>query len=364
MYNTLMKIVVTGGHPAPAFAVIDELRKHKDVEIHFIGRQFAVDHGVAPSYEFKHIKALDIPFYHLQSGRLLRDYSISSLFSLVRLFSGIYDAFSLLTKIKPDVIMSFGGYIALPVCIAARLKKIHVITHEQTISPGLANKIIGRFAHRILISFPETMKYFDVSKTRVTGNPMRQNALKIVNQPIQINSKKPVLYVTGGSLGSHSINVHIERIIDELLKTFVVIHQVGNVEEYHDFERLQVLGKKDYHVVQHFASDEVGWVFHTADIIVSRGGANTTTELIYYKKPCVVIPLPWSGSNEQEQHAKLFSVSGAGEMFDQSHSSEELLEKILKVHENRQRYIKNFKLLKKYVHPHATKDIVSEILPS
>lgn len=357
-----MRIVVTGGHPAPALAVIDELLKRKETDIHFIGRQFAVDHGVAPSYEFKQIKDMNIPFYHLQTGRFLRDYSLRSIVSTFRLISGLYDSFALLSKIKPDVVMSFGGYIALPVCIVARLMDIYVITHEQTIAPGLANKIIGKFANKVLISFPETMKYFDVSKTKVTGNPIRSGAMKVVKQPITIASSRPVIYITGGSLGSHSINIHIERILDRLLKKFTVIHQVGNVEEYNDFDRLSALNKKHYHVVHHFSSDEIGWVFQTADIIISRGGANTTCELILHKKPCIIIPLPWSGSNEQELHAKLFSVSGAGDMFLQDHSSEELYEKIEYMYEHLSDYRKNFSLLKKYVHPHAVQDIAEQIL--
>ncbi len=357
-----MRIVVTGGHPAPALAVIDELLKRKETDIHFIGRQFAVDHGVAPSYEYKQIKEMGIPFYHLQTGRFLRDYSLRSILSALRLFVGLYDSFALLSKIKPDVVMSFGGYIALPVCIVARLMDIYVITHEQTIAPGLANKIIGKFANKVLISFPETMKYFDVVKTKVTGNPIRMGALKIVNKPLSLDTKRPVIYITGGSLGSHSINVHIERIIERLLKKFTVIHQVGNVEEYNDFERLSAIKNKHYHVVHHFSSDEIGWVFQTADIIISRGGANTTCELIAHKKPCIIIPLPWSGSNEQELHAKLFSVSGAGEVFYQDHSSEELYEKIMSMYEHLPQYRKNFSLLKKYVHPHAVQDIVDQIL--
>lgn len=356
-----MRIVITGGHPAPALAVIHELLTQKETDIHFIGRQFAVDDGVAESYEFKQIKKLDLPFYNLQTGRLTRVWSYTTVRNFLRIFSGMYDSYILLSKIKPDVIMSFGGYIALPLCIVARFMDIYVITHEQTISPGIANKIIGKFAHKILISFPETMKYFEVKKTLVTGNPMREDALHIVKKPFNFSKTKPVLYITGGSLGAHSINVHVEKILDKLLKKFIIVHQVGNIEEYKDFERLSSLRRKNYYVVSHLSTDEVGWAFKTADIVVSRGGANTTFELIYFKKPCVIIPLPWSGSNEQEQHGKLFAHSGAGEIFYQSHDSEQLYDKIMKIHADMLSYKKNFALLQKYLYLDAAEKIVEEI---
>jgi UDP-N-acetylglucosamine--N-acetylmuramyl-(pentapeptide) pyrophosphoryl-undecaprenol N-acetylglucosamine transferase len=357
-----MRIVITGGHPAPALAVIHELLVQKHTDIHFIGRQFAVDEGVAESYEYKQIKKLDLPFYHLQTGRLTRVWSYVAVRNFLRIFSGMYESYKLLSKIKPDVVMSFGGFIGLPVCIMARFMEIHVITHEQTISPGLANKIIGKFADQILLAFPETMKYFDVKKTRVTGNPMREEALHVVKKPFSFTKTKPVLYITGGSLGAHSINAHVENILERLLKKFIIIHQVGNVEEYKDFERLSQLKRKNYFVVAHLSTDEVGWVFKTADIVVSRGGANTTFELIYFKKPCVIIPLPWSGSNEQEQHGKLFAHSGAGEIFYQSHPSNELYNLIMKINADMPSYKKNFALLQKYLYPDATKNIVTEIL--
>lgn len=356
-----MKIVVTGGHPSPALAVINELLKRDDAEIHFIGRQFAVDEGIAESYEYKQIKALNVPFYHLQSGRLTRVLSVKSFRNFLRIGSGLYESYKLLARIKPDVIMSFGGYIALPVCIVGRLFGIRVVTHEQTIAPGLANKIIGRFAHRILLSFPETIKYFDIHKTRVTGNPVREEALHIDKKPFTFEKKKPVLYVTGGSLGSHSINVLIEEILDRLLKTFIVIHQVGNVEEYNDLQRLSSIKRKNYFVVSHFSTNEVGWVFKNADIVVSRGGANTTFELIYFKKPCVIIPLPWSGSNEQELHGKIFENSGTGEIFHQSGTSEKLYDTIMQIHKDIQSYKKNYNLIQKYLHVDAAKEIVNEI---
>ncbi len=357
-----MKVIVTGGHPAPALAVIDELQKKKGIDIHFVGRQFAVEEGTAESYEYKQIKKLHIPFYHLQTGKLSRALSLKTIRNLLRTFTGLYQSYRYIKRINPDVIMSFGGYLALPMCIVGKALGVTVITHEQTISPGLANRIIGWVADKVLISFPETIKYFDVKKTIVTGNPMRKDALKIVHSPINIEKTKPVLYVTGGSLGSHSINVHIENILDDLLKKFIVIHQVGNVEEFNDFERLSSIKRKNYHVVEHFSSDEVGWAFNTADIVVSRGGANTTFELITLKKPCVIIPLPWSGNNEQEQHAKLFSVSGSGEIFYQNKESAELYKLIVKICENIDKYKKNFSLLKKYVHKHSAKEIVHEIL--
>lgn len=360
-----MRIVITGGHPAPALAIIEGLLKKRIDDIHFIGRQFAVDDEIVESYEFKQVTKLGLPFYHLHTGRLTRVASLNTLRNVARVFNGMYDSYRLLRKIQPDVIMSFGGFIALPVCIVGRLLGVKVITHEQTIAPGLANIIISRFANRILISFPETLKYFDVKKTRVTGNPLRPQILQEIQKPIDIKltkKSKPLLYITGGSLGSHSVNIHVENILDQLCKKFIVLHQVGNIEAFGDYERLSTRRKKDYYVVPHIHTDEIGWVFHNAHIVVSRGGANTTFELIAHKKPSVIIPLPWSGNNEQERQAKLFSTSGAGEMFDQNGESKDLYLKIMKIYDNYDQYKKNFRLLNKYVHKNAIRDIIEEIV--
>ncbi len=357
-----MKIVITGGHPAPALAVIEELRKHPQHTIDFVGKQFSQDGGTSESYEYKQIAKLKIPFHHITTGRLSRVISVHLLKDSLLTLHGIYDAFRILIKIKPDVIMSFGGYIALPVCYVGKLMGIVVVTHEQTIAPGIANKVIGRIADKVLVSFPETIKYFRVYKTRVTGNPIRFQARRTIKKPFDIVSTKPILYVTGGSLGSHSINVHIERILDQLLKYFTVIHQTGNVEKYGDYKRLSKVRRKNYFVVEHLHSDEVGWVFRNARIVISRAGANTTFELIHYRKPSVLIPLPWSANGEQERHAKLLNQAGAAEIFDQYRSSDLLMTKIMDIENNYEAYKKAYISLQKYLHDDAARLIVHEIL--
>lgn len=357
-----MRILITGGHPAPALAVIKQLLKKKEKDIHFVGRQHARDGETAHSYEYKQISKLKLPFYNLTAGRLTRSFMAQTWGNIVRIFKGFVDARKLLNEIQPDVVLSFGGYLALPVCYMAKLQGIKVLTHEQTIAPGVANKLIGRIADRVLISFPETLKYFDVHKTRVVGNPIREEAIKKVKVPLKLPSSKPVLYVTGGSLGSHDINVHVENILGELLKKFIVIHQIGNVTTFGDFERLSKMKKAGYFPVEHFHSDEVGWVFKTADVVVSRSGANTTFELIALRKPAVLIPLPWSGSGEQEMHAKLIEQKGGGVVFDQSRPSEELYEAIIHVYENRNKHKKAYASLKDYVQKDAADKIIEEVM--
>lgn len=357
-----MKILVTGGHPAPALAVIEELRKHPQHTLYFVGRQFAQEGTQSHSYEYKQIVKFKIPFYPIKTGRLTRLVSLEMVKDLFLTIYGFYNAFRILLEIRPDVIVSFGGYIALPICYIGKLLSIEVITHEQTISPGLANKAIGYIADKVLVSFPETLKYFKVSKTRVTGNPIRFQARRTIKKPFEITSQKPIIYITGGSLGSHSINIHIEKILDQLLKYFVVIHQVGNVEKYGDFKRLSRVRRKNYYVVEHFHSDEVGWVFRNAHIVVSRAGANTTFELIHYRTPSVLIPLPWSANGEQERHAKLLQQAGAAEIFDQNSSSDVLMDKILLIDQKYAQYKKGYSSLQEYLHEDSAALIVQEIL--
>ncbi|OGK32015.1 hypothetical protein A3I56_01400 [Candidatus Roizmanbacteria bacterium RIFCSPLOWO2_02_FULL_43_10] len=356
-----MKILITGGHPAPALAVIHELLKQGYQDIEFVGKQYTQEGSMALSYEYKQVTKQGIPFHTLRAGKLTRVVTRESFKDIPLTGKGFIEAFNIVRHVRPDIIVSFGGYIALPICIVGKVLSIKVITHEQTIAPGLANKIIGTIADKVLISFPETMKYFTVRKTRLTGNPIREEAKRTLRKPCVLPSSKPILYVTGGSLGSHSINVLIETLLPKLLKTFTVIHQSGNVEKYGDYARLSRIKKKGYIVREHFASDEVGWIFKNAHIIVTRAGANTTFELILFRKPCVLIPLPWSASGEQEKHARLITQAGAGEVYNQSDSSDALYEKIIKVYQEYQSYKKNFALLQKYLHKDAAEMIVHEI---
>lgn len=370
-YNVEMKkILITGGHLAPALAIIEELRKvKKDIEIVFVGRKYALDSEKTISLEYREIEKLGIPFIPLSAGRLTRVMTFRSIRNFLRIPLGFFSAFFILREQRPDIILSFGSFLALPVAFWGYLFGIPVYSHEQTIKPGLANRLISYFSKIIFVAFSETRKYFDPSKTLVSGNPVRNAIFEIRTKPFEINKDRPVIYVTGGSLGSHSINLHIQKILSDLLMEYIVIHQVGDTKEYGDFEKLQEVRAKlpqnlasNYYLRKHFLEDEIGYVYSLTDLCVGRSGANTFFELQALKIPALFIPLPWSAGREQQKHAEIFAREGVGEIFHQVESSGKLLRQIKSMIGNLDVYKKNFEKLDYFYKQNAAKFLVKTIL--
>lgn len=367
-----MKLLITGGHPAPALACIDSFRKadiSKTLAITYVGKKYISDRK-EESFEYKEIMQRDLPFVEINPGRFTRVWSVRSLMNLLKIPFGIFEGLSVISKVRPDAVLSFGGYIAVPVTIAAFLKGIPVYTHEQAIHPGLANRFIARFAKKVFTSFRDSGSFIPYAHVIYAGNPVREQIFK-VNDQLQkkLPQKHPVIFVTGGSLGSHSINVLIEQILPELLSSYSVIHQTGNVQEYNDFARLTELRQKlspdlaaNYYVVPHISGEDIGTMLSVADLVIGRAGANTFFDLLYLKKPALFIPLPWAAYNEQFRHAELFKKEGAGEIFDQYHSSSELLELIRKMITDLDEYKKHFNTFDTMTHEKAVAILYKEIV--
>jgi len=362
------KTIITGGHASPALAVIDELQITKpEYEIYFLGRKFNNSNDSELSFEYKEIKLRKIPFYNLNTGRLMRSISFETLQNLFLTVRGFIHSWQIINKIRPKIILSFGGYLALPVTIMGWLYGATIYTHEQTIHPGITNRIISVFAKNIFISFPQSVSFFPKSKTILTGNPIRKSLMHKSNTN-RYESNLDTIYITGGSLGSHSLNVHIENILQELLKKYFVIHQTGNVSEFGDFERLtkfkERLSEEErsrYKLISHVDSSEIADVYAMSDIVISRSGANTVSELIALHIPAVLVPLPWSANDEQKKHAELLENAGVAEVFDQEKSSEILLKLIQKVMIERGSYEKNYSKLENDSSPKAAAAIIETV---
>ncbi len=353
-----MKILITGGHITPAIAVMEELQKEKNIDLVVVGRQFQPD-STNPSYEYQSVSKLNVPFINLEAGRLSRTLSIRTLINLAKFIPGVIKSYFILGEEKPDRILTFGGYIGLSVALAGKLRYIPIYTHEQTIIPGLTNMLISRFAQKVFVTFPESQKYFK-TKTYLTGNPLRKSIFNSDKKLFDIPNDKPVLYVTGGSLGSHSINIKIEEILPELSKSYFIIHQVGDVKEFNDYERLSKLASDNYKVVKHVLDSEVGYVYSKSDIFISRAGANTVLEIIALKKPSILVPLPWSANGEQQAHAELLKEHGVAHVHNQNEPSSELLKAIHETVESLSGYKEKFSTLNAYYKSNAAQLIAHE----
>ncbi len=364
-----MKLLITGGHLSPALALIEELRRtKKEVEIIFVGRKYPLDKEKTVSLEYKEINKKNLTFVSIEAGRLTRIISLSSVISFIKIPYGFIQAFFIINKYRPNLIMSFGGYLALPIVFWGFIFRIPIFTHEQTIKPGLANRVISFFSKRIFVAFDEVKNNFPKNKTFVSGNPVKSSIFKIDERPFQMNKDRPVIYITGGSLGSHSINLHVKKILEALLEKYIIIHQVGETKEYHDYEDLEKIKNEmpkeladRYYLKKHFFDEQIGYVYSLADLVIGRAGANTFFELLALEIPALFIPLPWSSGREQQHHAEIFARAGCGEIFHQIEPSEKLLRLIYKMTADIIFYKNNFKNLSGRYKKNVSKYLINEI---
>lgn len=338
-YNSGVKILVTGSHFTPAQAVIEQLQKHKDVEIVYVGRKYTREGDKTPSTESQVLPKLGIKFINLTTGRLQRAFTIYTIPSLLKIPLGLIQACYILLKEKPDVILSFGGYVAVPVVIWGWLFSIPVIIHEQTLVSGLANTISSYFADKIAVSFSENLQSFPEGKVVLTGNPLRKEILNPTLKDLDTEYKKiieiarkdklPVILVTAGNQGSHLINQTLSQILDKLIQEFSVIHQTGD-SKFQDYENLLEQQKKLKHPERYLVkkwinSEDMGNLISQADLVVARAGMNTLVELAFHGISTLVIPIPYLHKNEQTVNARFFEKLGLSKTLLQKDLNSETL---------------------------------------
>mgnify|MGYP001604277415 CR=1 FL=1 len=361
-----MKIVLVGGHLSPALAVIEALPK--DTKILFVGRKHALEGDKALSLEFKTVNQLNIPFVSLNTGRWQRKFTRYTIPSFFKLPSAIFRSFLALIRFKPDVVVGFGGYVSLPVVLCAYCLRIPIVIHEQTLEAGFANRFLARLATKICISWQTSRHYFPKEKVVLTGNPIRQFTINN-SQLTKDKNKLPTIYITGGSSGSHFINTLIGEIIKELLERYIVIHQTGDAQEFHDFDRLAKIRqslplklRERYEILKFVDPSEVGEILNRVSLVVSRSGMNIVTELIYFGKPALLIPLPFSQNNEQLKNAKFLEKMGLGKVLQQDDiDSKSLFQAIDLAFHNIGNYKINKNEFKSTPYKNAAQNIISVI---
>lgn len=328
----MKKILITGAHFTTAAAVIDQLKKNPNLDLVYIGRKTTREGDSSTSVESQILPRMGVKFIPIITGRLQRTFTIYTIYSLAKIPIGFIQAFFILFREKPDVILSFGGYVAVPLVIWGWLFSIPIIIHEQTLVSGLANKISAAFADKICLSF-KTEKYIDGERIILTGNPIRKEVLNCEDKPLPQDyqhiiktAKKeslPIIFVTGGNQGSHIINLAVEKALPKLNKICCIIHQTGD-SKFKDFERLEK-SNRDCYLVKKWIGEEIGGVLNSADLVVSRAGANTLTELAYLAKPTLTVPIPYLYQDEQNKNADYFQKIGLVRILPQSKLSAESL---------------------------------------
>ena len=333
----MKKIIISGGHLTPALALIDYLKENKiDSEIIFLGRLYSQELDKQESQEKKEVEKRNITFVPYNAPRPSKNI-IGKITFLFKLFLAYLNALFLMIKYHPNVFVSFGGYLAVPIAIAAWSLGIKIVTHEQTVTAGQANKIIGKFAKKIALSHQESAKHFPKEKVVVTGNPIRPDLVNAKpKRPAwakDLSTNKPTLLITGGNQGSYIINTTISQVLPKIIKSWNVIHACGNPTnkinyhaELNDVKKSLPAGhRKNYIVREWLTTPELSWVYNVVDGAVSRSGANTVQELNFAQIPTIFIPLPFSKENEQLLNAKTITEKGAGILLEQKNLNAETL---------------------------------------
>lgn len=309
--HIMKKIVLTGGgtagHVTPNLALLPSL-KADGFEVRYIGSYNGM--------EKKLITAAEVPYDGISSGKLRRYFDLKNFSDPFRVLKGFAEAHHILRKYRPDIVFSKGGFVAVPVVLAAHQLKIPVIIHESDMTPGLANKICIPSADRVCCNFPETLQYLPEDKAVLSGSPIRADLLTGDRETglkyAKLYDTRPVILVIGGSLGSVVVNNAVRAALPTLLETFQVIHICGkgNLDE-------SLIGTHGY-VQYEYVDTPLRHLFAAADLVISRAGANSICELLALRKPNILIPLSAKASRgDQILNARSFAKQGYSALLEE-----------------------------------------------
>ncbi len=334
----MKKIILTGGgtagHVTPNIALLPRLQE-AGFDISYIGSYNGMEKQL--------IEEQHIPYYGISSGKLRRYFDLKNFSDPFKVVKGLGQAVHLIRQLKPNIVFSKGGFVSVPVILAAKLCHVPSIIHESDLTPGLANKIAIPNASKVCCNFPETMKYLPESKAVLTGSPIRsellsgnkENARKLCG----FHNQNPVLFIIGGSSGSKFINDTIRGLLPQLQKSFQIIHMCGkgNLEESLN----KVEGYKQFEYIGAGLND----IFDLSDLVISRAGANSICELLALHKPNILIPLSANASRgDQILNAHSFEKQGYSVVVEEENiTPEKLLHIIHETYKNRKQYIDTMK---------------------
>jgi UDP-N-acetylglucosamine--N-acetylmuramyl-(pentapeptide) pyrophosphoryl-undecaprenol N-acetylglucosamine transferase len=315
----------SGGHFYPLIAVAEDLQSRATVpELFYFG----------PSPYNKDLLAThNIRYIYCPAGKVRRYFSLQNFFDLFRSFFGVFVALWKLYVIYPDVIFSKGSYTAVPILLAARFLRIPVVIHESDSRPGRANTLAAPFAKYIGIAYDEVAVYFPADKTALIGIPIRKEILRIDPDPfakLGIPNDKPLIYITGGSLGAERINNIVLRSLPYLLQDFRVFHQTGPDQ----LAELKVTAQtllgdspllQNYYIEGNLPGETISLLLDAAAVVVTRAGSTTLFEIAVHGKPAIIIPIPEDVSHDQRTNAYAYAHSGAASVIEEHNLTEHLL---------------------------------------
>jgi UDP-N-acetylglucosamine--N-acetylmuramyl-(pentapeptide) pyrophosphoryl-undecaprenol N-acetylglucosamine transferase len=356
-----MKVIIsgggTGGHIFPAVSIANALKERDPkIDILFVGAEGKMEMEKVPAAGFE---IVGLPVAGFQRRITLKNVTF-----FFKLAASMKKAKRIVKNFKPDVVVGVGGYASGPVLRVACQKGIPAIIQEQNSFPGVTNRFLAKKVSRICVAYPDMERFFPASKIILTGNPIRQNLVSKISREeaasyFGLNPDKKVVFVTGGSLGARSINEGILSGYQKLIRNDVqLIWQTG---KYYYEKIASSVEENDYVKIMAFV-DRMEVAFALADVVVSRAGASSISEISILEKAAVFVPSPNVSEDHQSKNAMALVQKEAAEMVRDSEVEKELVNKVLNLLQDEERLTKLKKNVAAFAMPNAAQTIVDELL--
>ncbi len=326
----MKRIVLTGGgtagHVTPNLALIQPLIKD-GWEVHYIGSENGIERTLVEPLE-------GVKYHAIKAGKLRRYADVKNLTDPFNVIKGVFQSSSIIHDIKPSVVFAKGGFVSVPVVYGASMRHVPVLIHESDMTPGLANRISAPFAKKLLCTFPEAAKLAG-KKGVAVGTPLRPELFtgkrEMGRKLFGLKDGRPVLMVIGGSSGAQSINRALRITLPKLLDCFQVLHICGTGNLDASLEGTDGYCQKEY------LNDELPHAYAVADVMISRAGSNTLSEILALNKPALLVPYPLSASRgDQVLNAQSFKERGLAEVLMQEDMTPDVLSRrVVEVYKNR-----------------------------
>lgn len=358
-YNKIDKILFaaggTGGHLFPALSIANEIRhREPDAEFLFVGNKNRIEGTQVPKlgFEFEPISMIGMP----------RKVSFKIVKFIWNFLKSLIESYKILKAFKPKIIFGTGGYVSVAPILIANYLKIPNCMIEPNLFPGVATKLLAKNAKRVYLSFEKSGDYFK-SKTNilVSGTPVRMNLeLKSREESadyFKLSSSKKTILILGGSLGAKSINEKTMDILEKITQNYQLIWQCGKfyIKDLSNKVKSESVFLTDF-------LDRMDLAYSLADIVISRAGASTISEITYYGLASILIPSPNVADNHQYYNAKILSDKNAALLFEDRGNSYELLKMVSDLLKNEPQLIEIKKKSKSLSRPNAAAKIVDDML--
>lgn len=368
-----MRVLVSGGgsggHIYPALAVATQLREEYQADILFLGSDDGLETEIVPAAGFR--------LARIKAGKLRRYVSWQTITGVMRVPVGVIQAINIVSKFRPSVAFTSGGYVAVPAGLAARLNGVPLLMHQQDVPPNLSNRLVAPWATRISVAFADSLAYFPARKALHLGNPIRQAMLDVRQMPPQearqtlgLEEHMPLLLVTGGSQGARHLNRVVSEALPDLLAHCQVL-QISGKELYNETRELSnnaladldESSRRRYRLVA-YLTEEMPLALQAADLVLCRSGASTLSELAVLGKASILVPLPPAiGSSPQEANAEMFKRKAAAEVIkDSDLKPQVLVEQVKRSLSSSTLLGAMAKAARSLAKPQATQEIAAEIV--